>query len=422
MARSKVFRFIFTILFFLFCTAYVHSQPVTQDVEDDSDAEEANAEDLWQILEWEGDTSGSVLKYEVVIHRYIKKTGKWEEIRRFEVSGKQNFIKINPVLEVGLYRYKLINYNLIGLSYENDWFEFNIYEAHLPKISGVDVKVNGSSSIYFDEYNDGVVTIKGKNLFQEKKEDTDLYFSSYALVNAKWKNISIPLKPVENKDNKEVIFHLDLDNIETGTYNFVVTDSSGWKSVSSSKNELQIKFKKAMDLDLSGGLTCPIVLYDDTINKYLGSRIWPLSVMGKVSFIPIKKRFGYIGIGAEGFYTRMSVDMGNYQIKGNLASGYGTLVYQKSFIKKSNNKHFATLELRAGAGVEYFMNYQFFFEHGIESEVLNSLNLSFIAGCSMQWYLTSRLYIETSLDFSTSLITDMSFGVFKPGIMIGFQI
>ena len=49
------------------------------------------------------------------------------------------------------------------------------------------------------------------------------------------------------------------------------------------------------------------------------------------------------------------------------------------------------------------------------------MNLSFDAGGAVSVFLTNRLYIEANVDFCITLISDMSMGVLRPSVLVGWQ-
>jgi hypothetical protein len=180
-----------------------------------------------------------------------------------------------------------------------------------------------------------------------------------------------------------------------------------------------------MDLDLSAGYLLPVILFDDTINHYMGSNIWPLSGTVKMSFIPFKRSFGYFGVGLAGTYSRLFAEFPQYKIDGNLITAHLNFVYQLPIrfrIKNSDQRrHAFSLELHGGVGATFFNDMQFHFPHNIDSEKLNSINLSFDVGGAVQVYITSRLYAEVGVDFVMAFVKDMQFGVLHPSVCIGWQ-
>lgn len=388
--------------------------------------EETNPEDSWQLLEWEADDVQYTLRFAVKLERKNEETGKYEEYLETETEDNTCSIKLEPALHPGVYRYAVAPYNLLGIKEDySDWEEFRILKAFQPEVNEVLVNVNKTNTIYFDEFNDGLLTINGRNLFEVPKTDTDVSYTNYTLVNSKLGMLKTQLFPLGinqgTRNTSDVIFRLNMDDIDTGRYYLMATDASGLRTEKNKSNELIIKFKKAVDFDLAGGYYCPVILFDDTFKTYMGSSAWPISLMGKITFMPVKKKIGYFGGGFEAFYTRMDNKMEHYEIGGNLASGFLTFVYQFPIKLKKNNKHLATIEIHGGGGVDYLMGYQFKFAHDLKSETLNSMNLAVLAGGSVQIYLLGRLYVEANVDFTTSFMKDMAFGVLRPGALIGWQ-
>lgn len=429
---------------FLFSFVIIHAQEsgnsgqnslfVENSEETDSDTEEnfleldTPAEEQWQLLEWIEEDSDFVQYYEVIIERCNEKTGEYLEVNKLKTEDNTPSVKIQPLLSPGNYRYKVITFDLIGLpSVESDWMKFSIYRAFKPEINDISSKVNGSSTLYLEEINDGAFSISGRNLFDLQKKDTDITFSSYLLVNQnqkKQRKIYPSLLDVANK-NRKIEVQFDMKDLDVGSYDFLAIDASGLKSEVSNDSKITVKFKKRVDFDVSAGYLCPIILFDNTINHYMGANIWPVSATARASFMPFKHNFGYLGIGVVGTYTRMFSDTSVYSIDGNLITAHLNFIYQLPVRFKIPNenkrKHALTLELHGGFGTTYFNNIAFHFAHNIDSEPLNSINLSFDVGIALQLYVTNRLYTELCTDFVMAFMSDMQFGVLHPSVSIGWQ-
>ena len=414
-------------------SAAVASEDKERGEEDSSasknDEEAQSAEAAWQLLEWDEDYPEYVQKYEIVIEeKKDEKTG-WTEINRLFTEDNTTAVQIQPLLMPGLYRYKVITYDLIGIpEIESDWFEFNIYRAFLPQVRGVEANVTHSSTIYLDEVNDGLFTVTGRNLFELQEGPLDLSFTNYSLVNAKRKNAE-PLIPeiLEFSDNnRKLKVQFDMNILDSGTYYFTATDASGLESEHNKDSILTVKFRKAVDFDVSAGYTCPIIVAGDKIKEYLNTTVLPLSANAKATFMPFKRRFGYLGIGADAVYSRLVTKTEGYELDGNYICANGILVYQlpiriKSKVDETKLRHIATIEVHAGAGVSMFQNTVFHFPHDINSEALNSINLSAMAGVSGQVYFTNRLYAEIGVDFVMPFIQSLPMGYIKPVAAVGWQ-
>lgn len=414
---------ILLLLYVLFSAA-----AFAQEIEEDGLQEsEISAQEQWQYLEWEEENPEYVLHYEVVIEVFSEKKGTFEELNRIMTEDNSNRVQVNPLLSPGVYRYKVISYNLVDVpEVESSWFEFKIYKAFQPEINDIKSNVNRTGTLFLEEINDGIFNIFGKNLFALSESDSDISFTDYVLLNSKKKNAE-PIIPqiLENEKNRRLKIQFDLKKLDVGKYNLIATDASGLKNKADHRSQIEVKFKKKVDFDLSAGYVFPVVLYDGTFEEYLDTNILPLSVTARATFVPFKHRFGYFGFGFFSSYSRIFADYNNYQIDGNLINADALFVYQLPVRVKFRNlekpRHLMTLELHGGAGLSFFNDFKFHFEHNIVSEPLNSINLGAIAGGAMQFYLTNRLYAELSADYLMVFLADMDFGMILPALSIGWQ-
>lgn len=414
---------ILLLLYVLFSAA-----AFAQEIEDDGLQEsEISAQEQWQYLEWEEENPEYVLHYEVVIEVFSEKKGTFEELNRIMTEDNSNRVQVNPLLSPGVYRYKVISYNLVDVpEVESSWFEFKIYKAFQPEINDIKSNVNRTGTLFLEEINDGIFNIFGKNLFALPESDSDISFTDYVLLNSKKKNAE-PIIPeiLENEKNRRLKIQFDLKKLDVGKYNLIAIDASGLKNKADHRSQIEVKFKKKVDFDLSAGYVFPVVLYDGTFEEYLDTNILPLSVTARATFVPFKHRFGYFGFGFFSSYSRIFADYNNYQIDGNLINADALFVYQLPVRVKFKNlekpRHLMTLELHGGAGLSFFNDFKFHFEHNIVSEPLNSINLGAIAGGAMQFYLTNRLYAELSADYLMVFLADMDFGMILPALSIGWQ-
>ena len=391
------------------------------EIEDD-----LTVESSWQELVWDELDSDSILRYDIVIEGFDEKNSEWTAVRTISTDGNETRLMIEPKLSAGKYRYKVVSYNLIGFpSAESGWNEFDIYKSFKPQIRSVSTAVNRSSTIYLEEYNDGILNVNGRNLFGTK-DANPFNYTSYFLVGTTGKNrlVIVPELLENSSDNRKIKVHFDMDKIDVGTFNFVATDASGRSSVLNDDNRISVKFKKPVDIDVSGGYAVPMNLFDDTLPFYLDTKIWPESLRAKVSLLPFKRRWGYIGVGASAFYMRIRTEFDNYEIDGNLYAAHLNFTFQKPIFRKVGEymrKHFMTVEARGGIGMTSFANVLFHFPHGIDSEPLNSSNLSFDVGAGVQVYLMGRLFLELDADFVVALVPDMSLGMLVPSVSVGWQ-
>lgn len=430
---NKIVRFFAFVLIFGLAAALFAQEKASVQTFDNAGGENAEnsgtAENLteeWQILEWQEDEPLFVLKYEVIIEKYNPKKDVYTEINRLITETNTTSIQIKPYLVPGAYRFKVITYNLLGVpEVESEWQPFNIFQAYQPGVNNVVVNINHSSTIYLDDINDGKLTVTGRNLFTGPEDDKDISFTTYSLDNINGKKSYIPEITEFSDNNHKLEVQLDMNTLDVGHYNFIARDASGLSNEKNLSSSLNVKFRKMMDFDISAGYACPVVLFDDTIETFMGEKAWPLSGIARMTFVPVKRRYGFYGIGLCASYTRMFKEFDSYSIDGNFITGHLDFVYQIPFYSKANaegkRRHNCNLELHAGAGVSFFNQYMFHFPHNIDSDPLNSISLSINAGALAQIYITQRLFIEPSADYIMTVSDKNNFGFIIPGISIGRQ-
>lgn len=255
---------VFSILFFSMAICFAQNQ---------GEIEETPIEDKWQQLEWEEENPEFVQYYEVIIQKYDEKFVAYSEISRLKTEDNSSYIRIQPLLSPGNYRFKVITYDLIGLpSVESEWKTFSIYKAYKPQINDISSKVNGSSTLYLEEVNDGIFSVSGRYLFETSKNEKDIQFTKYFVVNQndKKQNILVPEILNVEKNNRKIEFQMNMKDLDVGVYDFFAEDASGLKSESNNNSNFTVKFKKKVDFDLSAGYVLPVILFDDTINHYMG--------------------------------------------------------------------------------------------------------------------------------------------------------
>ena len=292
----------------------------------------------------------------------------------------------------------------------------------------MEANVSHSSTIYLDEINDGLFTVTGRNLFELQEGPTDVSFTIYETINAKKKNPEpiIPQILEFSDNNRKLKVQFNMDELDTGTYYFAARDASGLVSENGKDNTFVVKFRKAVDFDVAGGYTCPIIVVGSRMKEYLNTMFLPLSANAKISFMPFKRRFGYLGMGVDATYSRLLTKTEGYDLDGNYITGNALFVYQLPIRMKSKKdetklRHVATLELHAGGGVAMFQNTVFHFPHDINSEPLNSLDFCALAGASAQVYFTNRLYAEVGADFVMAFMENLPMGYVKPVAAVGWQ-
>ena len=357
--------------------------------------EDENGFRFFQKLKW--DDSGIVSHYTIKIEKEIPKSrGKYEPVVEEETKNTE----LEVSLESGNYRYKIFVYNVLDqLEIETEWMPFVIQTAYQPEIKDVSPFI-----VYLEEEPDGKYTINGRYI----TKDADIKIHK----TGKGDSFYPEKTEISDKGNRAKI-SFNMKQIDTGKYQIEITNPGGLKIRS---NDFIIKFKKPVDFNISAGYALHAVLFDDTFEQYLGHTAYPIGLAAKMSLIPIKKRFGYFGIGAIASATTIKQEFDGYSISGNILNINGNLIYQKPLLKRR-----IMLEAFAGAGVVYFADFKYQFPHNYVSPPLNSLNFTADAGISAQFYITKRLFVDTTVQFIYGFTKDMDFAMVVPQALIGWQ-
>lgn len=418
---SRRFRgklFLQVLMIFIFLNPFVLNAQESEAVEEtvsrtQEETEEAN--EIRQPFKW--NSAGDVSKYKIIIRHKVPETQKWEICYEHETDESETekcLIYFDPPLEEGRYRSEIHVFNIFDMPEEDltSYDEFDVYKAYKPRIKNVSYPLYMRSVIYLDDLdNNGIIDIEGANLFDTGR--TQYYLQNSARKIRPEKILS------HDEKNRSLRLGFSMKDLEVGVYNFVAKDISGLHSEFDSSSQFIIKFKKLVDFDVEFGYTVPIVLHDDTISDYLSQTVFPLSAQARMTFIPFKRRWGYLGLGLRAQYSRFEGEFENYTVDGNFGFGHALIVYQVP----TPRRHWY-FELHAGGGVTYFNNMVFHFSHDIDSEPLNTLSLSFDAGANIMLYpfrKLKRFYFEGGADYILTLNEDMTMGTIQPSLGIGWQ-
>lgn len=381
--------------------------------------ETAAANTIRQPFSWEN--AGDVSHYIIAFEYFDEETESFQPYLEHKTTDEETeacLLYLEPPLPPGRYRYTIRTFNILGneeteLTTTN---EIAVRKAYKPVVQHLRYPLTFSSTMYLDDVdNNGIIEAEGHDLLLVKQTDEDFMYTSYQLTTGV--RTLTPERVVSHDErNRKIQLQFDMKKLDVGVYTLIARDASGLHSEPNSDSTLTVKFKKLVDLDVEAGYTCPVILHDTTIPEYMESKVWPLSAQGRISLMPIKHNWGYLGLGLRASYTRMAVEKDGYSINGNIGMGHVLFVYQIPMFRRH-----VMAELHGGVGVTYFNNFQFHFPHNINSEPLNTLSMSFDAGATAQLYINKRLYTELTADYIITVNSDMLLGILSPSIGIGWQ-
>lgn len=399
-------------------------------------------EESWQTLEWEASDSEFVLYYIVVIEKYNSKKQKFEEALTIRAKNTDTSVEIRPRQSPGLYRYKIVTYNLIGApGTESEWMEFSILHALSPRITNISSSVTGSSTIYLNRYNDGVFTVEGKNLFaptadtalddfddsSSPKDETSVTSkTSYVLTNCSTGEQLIPEIVESNKSGRKIKMRFDVSALKTGDYILTATDASGLKT-DSGKNLIVVKESEKCSFDFSLGYAASFALYGGTYPEYAESKIYPYSAYTRMNLIFLKRKGGHLGVGLNAHANHVKFENSAYTIKGNTIDAYLNAIYQfplyfSSKNEKKRGKLAAALEIYGGVGVLLFNDFYFTFKNNAKSYEFKSLGISVQGGADIQLFLGRKFFLEFGADYINAFMPDSAFGEVIPRVGMGWHL
>lgn len=389
---NKSFKFIRAILISLAliiigANCFAQTYYVTED--------EKGNQTLFQTFSWEQDDN--VFKYEFIMEHLVK--GKYVEIEHKEL--KENSIDLSLVN--GTYRYKLLAYNYLGfLEVETDWIPVEIVKAYQPKIFDVT-----PGTVFLEEVQDGIYNVTGSEL-----SSTTEYSLSKNMKNQDGR-LKAEILEYDDKHKNKAKIKFDPEKLDVGKWTLVAKNVGGLHDF---KQDVVVKWRKAVDLDVSLGYAPIFFISTPEIKKYFEKEdMWFVPEV-RVNFFPVKKRFGYFGVGLSGCFSGMDYKPDQYQLNTFFFTGNLDFVYQRYFIPKK-----LCLDLHAGVGVVGFTGMQFSFPHNIHSEPLTSINLSVNAGLALDYYFMKRLYGELGCDFTYAFMKDMQLMFIQPQLSVGWQ-
>lgn len=377
-------------------TADTESTPENPDMQEDSDFwfEEVEGDVVFtQMLRW--DPVPYCPFYDVVVQRQNDRG--WETV----IENRTEQSELEVQLTAGEYRYRLVVYNLLDKpAVISEWFPFTILRAIQPRVGGVSPDV-----VYFDEENTDLFSVSGRNLLAES-----VY--RFRSIESPGRFYTGRLGEVDDDErNAEVVF--SLDDIEVGLYELEVENPGG---LTHAAGPVKFAFFKLMDFDVSAGYMPLFVLWDDTIGHYFDSSAFPLGAVVKATFIPLKRKYGYFGVGLYVAGSMLSNETEFYTLSTNWLMAHCVFVFQKVLIKQR-----LVLDLHAGPGMTMFHDMHFEFDNGYTTPSTSPWSISALAGASLQVYVLKRLYIEGSADCSMAFMDDMRTLSVHPSLSAGWQ-
>ncbi|MDR3191679.1 MAG: hypothetical protein LBT87_01290 [Treponema sp.] len=343
-----------------------------------------------QFLKWEGQEN--VFYYEVEIEKQAEEL--WEGL----FAGKTELSFLEVSLTAGAYRYRVKPYDLLERpGPAADWIQFEVLPAKQPEPLRF-----SPEAFYLDED-----TIWGLNIFGRNLVD-----GIEILLAGPQGRVIKPGTVTVGRSENEARLTFSYEQLDTGDYTVHVTNPGG---LTMEIQTFRIAFKKPVDMNVSAGYR-PLVSLYGSINELLEAAFFPLGAYNRLSVIPFKRRWGYMGLELEPSWSHFLGTWENFDVRAHIPGAAIFGVYQLWF----SNRVMA-FDLRIGAGLNSVLVYHFTFDRG-KTEPMTVLIPAIAAGVSFKWLVRKPFFVEAGVDFTHFFTVDNpSPGYLRPFAGAGWQ-
>jgi hypothetical protein len=384
--RSAFHIFFFLHTFFAFFglpgTAILWGQETGYRIEEDGR--------FVQFLKWK--EQQNVLYYEAEIEKQAGEL--WEGI----VSGKTETPFFEFSQEPGTYRYRIRAYDFLERPGPvSNWLQFEILSAWQPELLRF-----SPEGFYLDENPSWVITIFGRNL----AEGIEVSMEGPQGSRIKPETITV------GQSRNEARLMFNYRQLDMGSYTIHVTNPGG---LTAEIQTFRIAFRKPVDINVSAGYK-PLLPFYGYINELFGAAFFPIGAYSRLSIIPVKQPWGYVGFEIEPAWNYILIAKNTYEIQAQMpgAAIYGT--YRRWFANRA-----IALDLRIGGGIYSALDYHLTFDRGNTDSII-VLIPALAAGASVQWLVKKPFFVEAGLDFSHFFTVDNpSPGYLRPFAGLGWQ-
>ena len=343
-----------------------------------------------QFLNWE--EQGNVLYYEVEIEKQT------DELWEGALTGQTEDARFEFSLEPGIYRYRISAYDFLGRPGPvSAWIQFEILSARQPELLRFSPEV-----FYLYEGGIWAITLFGRNL----AEGVDVFLeeSQGGLI----KPETVTVEPPWN----EVRLTFNYGQLVNGRYAIRVMNPGG---LTAEIQPFRISFRKPVDINVSMGYRPLVPLYG-FINQLFGTVFFPAGAYGRLSVIPVKQPWGYVGFEIEPSWNYILAAKNGYDVQAQMPGAAIQGLYQRWFSNRA-----AALNFRIGGGVYPVLDYHLAFDSG-NTESITVLIPALALGVSLQWFVKKPFFVEAGLNFSHFFtVDDPSPGYLRPFAGAGWQ-
>jgi hypothetical protein len=310
---------------------------------------------IHQRISW---TRVNAFFYEIEIEK-ITSGAVWQlEMRK---RTEQTFMEFS--LPPGMYRYRIHSYNVLGrVAATSEWSGLRIFIAKQPRAETY------SPAAYFVDSLAGEFTlvVRGRDLAEE------------ALIHLVAREEGAkPLEPLSIKyspDESEMRAVFPADGLVLGGCDIVITNPGGMEQT---LEGFFVGFARPYDINVSLGYA-PIFPLGGYLFDTYDSFLYPQSLYGRVSLVPLKRLWGWLGFELSTHYADLKTQGDSYDLSGRMSG-----LYAGALLQVWTSDYTIALNLRLGSGLEDV------------APMLFSIN----AGAAVHWPAGKVWFVEAGAEY-----------------------
>jgi hypothetical protein len=313
--------------------------------------------------------------YEVEIEQQIA-AGEWRQIAKEKTE--ELFIEVS--LAPGMYRYRILSYNVLGREASaTEWAGIRVFATRDPKIERT------IPEAYYVEQatDDFTLVLEGINLM----ENADVYIISKKEGAGRIMPESVQYSEGENS----ITLAFRTAGLGLGPYNIVVTNPGKLQTV---YKGFAVKFRRPMDINVSLGYAPLIPLYGYIFDSF-SSPLYPVSFYGRINAVPLKRLWGFVGAEFTPQFALLKTGGDSYTVNGTMMSFTFDALYQYWFPART-----MAVNIRLGGGLMAITDISFEHDDGSSSEQVGTILPLMNAGVSFEWLLWRNLFVEAGLEYT----------------------